>query len=983
MDTSSKVIEHSENIIVTANPIDSCKTELDMSSICKPVADVDASTFANQSNGGGCGITNLETSSFRKSKDNYQPNDDCESSIDNEFTNAMVNDSQASLKLADVSEFEAHTTFLCQDIKEESNVLSPSTTWKPDSPRKTIAACGDIVSETGTCISCSAQNAGNIVRDIPVYDGTTSKDKLSIVSGCSVVTEKMPNFKTSVENEMNCHEDVFETTLKMIEVKDEKNISEGPGVSVVEGLGEERLAQLHQDDKLILEDSFILHTSSFEEKHVSNPNDLADNVKHRDTGSRSDDCINESSGSPLDKMENILKNPEKDGDGDRESGSFSTYQKEINLTVPVRTSQKESVCDSKSENNLTIPVRISQNESVHDSKSHAECLDVRLESSSESTLCKEDNRVETVQFSGDDESRVHPSDSETRSDEYITSHDIHPGENCRIESDESHSFEVSILNDQNSKDRNAFPNSDALNGDKTGINPYVEVDNSLSQGRPFLISEKDGDGDRESGSFSNYQKETNLTIPVGISQKESAHDSKSNAECLDVRLESSSKSTLCKEDNHVETVTMVQFSGDDESRVHPSNSATRSDEYFASHDIHPGENCRVVSDKSQTFEVSTLNDQNSKDRDFASVEFTDGTTVNLSSANKDFDADDLVSKGCSQGLTSFLVPERIGNLHDSFSSSHGLGLDESRISQEDSRGEKMVVAEQSLTTDDQISPVLLHPTKESIKTCDLTEKTLIDSEVTKYDTAKKSDGDNFPPSELASVNTDLKINPENQRTETYPGFSGHPVIEGKAKESIVTTEHRSTCDDQGTLALAHSREEGNGTCGITEKLLNDTKAINHSTSELCVVNNDSAPTVTDIDTKKNVMERGVLTSGFSAHPVSSAYPGRSSHESISGYPVSSVNGGRNSHESLCDPFDDIIGNSDMAESSRYTYSGPISGAISYSGPIPFSGSISHRSDSSTTSTRSFAFPILAPEWNSSPVKMRQADPRYYRKKHEI
>jgi len=37
--------------------------------------------------------------------------------------------------------------------------------------------------------------------------------------------------------------------------------------------------------------------------------------------------------------------------------------------------------------------------------------------------------------------------------------------------------------------------------------------------------------------------------------------------------------------------------------------------------------------------------------------------------------------------------------------------------------------------------------------------------------------------------------------------------------------------------------------------------------------------------------------------------------------------------------------------------GPMSGRISYSGPVPYSGSISLRSDSSTTSTRSFAFPM--------------------------
>ncbi|MCO5608919.1 hypothetical protein L7F22_063137 [Adiantum nelumboides] len=60
----------------------------------------------------------------------------------------------------------------------------------------------------------------------------------------------------------------------------------------------------------------------------------------------------------------------------------------------------------------------------------------------------------------------------------------------------------------------------------------------------------------------------------------------------------------------------------------------------------------------------------------------------------------------------------------------------------------------------------------------------------------------------------------------------------------------------------------------------------------------------------------------------------------------------------------------LALSGALTYQG----LISYTGPVANSGSISNRSDSST-STRSFAFPILASEWNASPVKMHAPDPR--------
>ncbi|XP_062163000.1 uncharacterized protein LOC133869901 isoform X2 [Alnus glutinosa] len=59
--------------------------------------------------------------------------------------------------------------------------------------------------------------------------------------------------------------------------------------------------------------------------------------------------------------------------------------------------------------------------------------------------------------------------------------------------------------------------------------------------------------------------------------------------------------------------------------------------------------------------------------------------------------------------------------------------------------------------------------------------------------------------------------------------------------------------------------------------------------------------------------------------------------------------------------------------------GPLASLINYSGPIPYSGSVSLRSDSSTTSTRSFAFPILQSEWNSSPVRMAKPARRRFRK----
>uniref|UniRef100_A0A7N0T5V2 Uncharacterized protein n=2 Tax=Kalanchoe fedtschenkoi TaxID=63787 RepID=A0A7N0T5V2_KALFE len=66
--------------------------------------------------------------------------------------------------------------------------------------------------------------------------------------------------------------------------------------------------------------------------------------------------------------------------------------------------------------------------------------------------------------------------------------------------------------------------------------------------------------------------------------------------------------------------------------------------------------------------------------------------------------------------------------------------------------------------------------------------------------------------------------------------------------------------------------------------------------------------------------------------------------------------------------------------SSFASMNPYPPLVSYSGQIPFSGSMSLRSESSVaTSNRSFAFPVLQTEWNASPVKMAKANRRQLRK----
>uniref|UniRef100_A0ACD5ZIU9 Uncharacterized protein n=2 Tax=Avena sativa TaxID=4498 RepID=A0ACD5ZIU9_AVESA len=59
----------------------------------------------------------------------------------------------------------------------------------------------------------------------------------------------------------------------------------------------------------------------------------------------------------------------------------------------------------------------------------------------------------------------------------------------------------------------------------------------------------------------------------------------------------------------------------------------------------------------------------------------------------------------------------------------------------------------------------------------------------------------------------------------------------------------------------------------------------------------------------------------------------------------------------------------------------MSAPVSHSGHLAYSGSISIRSDSSTTSTRSFAFPVLQRDWISSPVRMAKGERRRARRRH--
>ncbi|XP_021674842.2 uncharacterized protein LOC110660740 isoform X2 [Hevea brasiliensis] len=137
---------------------------------------------------------------------------------------------------------------------------------------------------------------------------------------------------------------------------------------------------------------------------------------------------------------------------------------------------------------------------------------------------------------------------------------------------------------------------------------------------------------------------------------------------------------------------------------------------------------------------------------------------------------------------------------------------------------------------------------------------------------------------------------------------------------------------------------------------------------------ESTSTIGDESSDNNRVE--TICTSFNSH---------SSTLAASGGEKDSQNGGSEHIESCSsrlegtnmEPFSSQLQYS--LEETNFSASGPLLGLISYSGPIANSGSVSLRSDSSTTSACSFAFPILQSEWNNSPVRMVKADRRHFRK----
>ncbi|GMJ09583.1 hypothetical protein like AT2G03810 [Hibiscus trionum] len=190
--------------------------------------------------------------------------------------------------------------------------------------------------------------------------------------------------------------------------------------------------------------------------------------------------------------------------------------------------------------------------------------------------------------------------------------------------------------------------------------------------------------------------------------------------------------------------------------------------------------------------------------------------------------------------------------------------------------------------------------------------------------------------------------------------TGTPYLVSPAEESNDSSEEAILSG----FALVSAAEESDP--GKGEATLISSVPATVESSSSCLVNevsNDSR------------LEGGRITSHFdSSAPTSSI--DECSHK-LDSEPLE-IGSASKPEDRADQPFSNILqrGNGECS----FSLAGPVTGLITYSGPIAYSGNLSLRSDSSTTSTRSFAFPILQPEWDTSPIRMAKADRRKYRKR---
>ncbi|XP_044494784.1 uncharacterized protein LOC123217731 isoform X2 [Mangifera indica] len=238
---------------------------------------------------------------------------------------------------------------------------------------------------------------------------------------------------------------------------------------------------------------------------------------------------------------------------------------------------------------------------------------------------------------------------------------------------------------------------------------------------------------------------------------------------------------------------------------------------------------------------------------------------------------------------------------------------------------------------------------------------------------------------MVSANEGKHDDSKEATSASFDLASGEAVL---ANTALVSSANESNCGtEEGELAtsdnVSAAEESNQGSQeGILENkalVSGDEEKQNEATlASHDLVSGSEELTKVRIDEKllyNSKVETGGITSDFDA----SAFTGRGTEECSQNGNFKQI--GTPDSSKLADAPRLSVSSqvrNDLGESS-FSGTGPVSGLITYSGPIAYSGSLSLRSDSSTASARSFAFPILQSEWNSSPVKMAKADRRHLQK----
>lgn len=235
---------------------------------------------------------------------------------------------------------------------------------------------------------------------------------------------------------------------------------------------------------------------------------------------------------------------------------------------------------------------------------------------------------------------------------------------------------------------------------------------------------------------------------------------------------------------------------------------------------------------------------------------------------------------------------------------------------------------------------------------------------------------------------------EPQKIDRYNPFVDHRSLEDTPVPECSTP---GITDAASTDSICSVHNVTGGGAGLdeaeTSELGADTLSTSSSDIQSSEKSNDHSESVFSKAIAGAVDETAVATSSTSnsAEPSDAYGKNQEKHDQID--EEHSIGTDDSASRSSTLAQDGSVVEQNMADSSKSTarvrnenayepnFCGPsiMSGPVSMSGHIAYSGNISLRSDSSTTSTRSFAFPVLQREWISSPVRMAKAERRHSRR----